>query len=59
MEAGDIMYDFYTAIFKKLYLHEPWQDVSFLNSTLQDALVARQAPDAEKYVLTHCGPVMP
>lgn len=58
MEAGDMMYDFYTALFEKvstivgtfaaqrflivlrfqLRLHEPWQDASFLNITLQESL---------------------
>ncbi|ELU14965.1 hypothetical protein CAPTEDRAFT_227879 [Capitella teleta] len=38
MEAGDMMYDFYTAIFEKMRLKESWSDVSFLNICLQGAL---------------------
>ncbi|KAB0392600.1 hypothetical protein E2I00_016531, partial [Balaenoptera physalus] len=38
MEGGDTMYDFYTSIFDKIREKETWQNVSFLNVQLQEAV---------------------
>ena len=35
----------------QLNAHEPWQDVSFLNSILQDALESQQQTDVDRYWL--------
>eukprot|EP00069_Balaena_mysticetus_P000885 bmy_14945T0 len=39
MEGGDTMYDFYTSIFDKIREKETWQNVSFLNVQLQEAIL--------------------
>ncbi|XP_074656293.1 gamma-tubulin complex component 5-like [Tubulanus polymorphus] len=41
MEAGDTMYDFYTALFDKLRHGEDCKDSPLLNGLLEDALYAR------------------
>ncbi|KAJ8253161.1 hypothetical protein GJAV_G00209790 [Gymnothorax javanicus] len=38
LEAGDTMYDFYTAIFDKVQEKQSWQQLSFLNVQLQEAV---------------------
>ncbi|XP_070534275.1 gamma-tubulin complex component 5-like [Ptychodera flava] len=48
MEAGDTMYDFYTEVFEKLRLQEHWQDVTYLNLALQEALQAHHAEDIDR-----------
>ncbi|KAM4796447.1 gamma-tubulin complex component 5 [Rhinophrynus dorsalis] len=46
LEAGDTMYDFYTPIFDKIREKEPWQNVSFLNVQLQEAVGQRYPEDS-------------
>ncbi|XP_033108184.1 gamma-tubulin complex component 5-like [Anneissia japonica] len=41
LEAGDTMYDFYSNLFDKLRFNEPWQDLTYLNLQLQEALQAK------------------
>ncbi|XP_064413641.1 gamma-tubulin complex component 5 [Latimeria chalumnae] len=48
LEAGDTMYDFYTAIFDKLKEKESWQQVSFLNVQLQEAVGQRYPEDSAR-----------
>ncbi|XP_053561438.1 gamma-tubulin complex component 5 [Bombina bombina] len=48
LEAGDTMYDFYTAIFDKIREKEPWQNVSFLNVQLQEAVGQRYPEDGSR-----------
>ncbi|XP_054998732.1 gamma-tubulin complex component 5 [Sorex araneus] len=47
MEGGDTMYDFYTSIFDKIR-EETWQNVSFLNAQLQDAVAQRYPEDSAR-----------
>ncbi|XP_034736673.1 gamma-tubulin complex component 5 isoform X2 [Etheostoma cragini] len=46
LEAGDSMYDFYTAIFDKVQEKESWQQPSFLNVQLQEAVGQRYPEDS-------------
>nr|XP_023656849.1 gamma-tubulin complex component 5 isoform X1 [Paramormyrops kingsleyae] len=46
LEAGDTMYDFYTAIFDKVLEKESWQQMSFLNVQLQEAVGQRCPEDS-------------
>ncbi|XP_043927998.1 gamma-tubulin complex component 5 [Protopterus annectens] len=48
LEAGDTMYDFYSAIFDKWKEKESWQNVSFLNVQLQDAAGQRYSEDSAR-----------
>ncbi|KAF8788563.1 Gamma-tubulin complex component 5-like protein [Argiope bruennichi] len=38
MEAGDLMYSFYSEIFQKIFYKEAWTDSSFLYSALKNAI---------------------
>lgn len=49
LEAGDTMYDFYTAIFDKMQEKESWQQLSFLNIQLQEAVGQRHPEDSSRY----------
>uniref|UniRef100_A0A8C6TFM1 Gamma-tubulin complex component n=1 Tax=Neogobius melanostomus TaxID=47308 RepID=A0A8C6TFM1_9GOBI len=48
LEAGDTMYDFYTAIFDKVQEKESWQQPSFLNVQLQEAVGQRYPEDSSR-----------
>lgn len=48
LEAGDTMYDFYTAIFDKVQEKESWQQLSFLNVQLQEAVGQRCPEDSSR-----------
>uniref|UniRef100_A0A6I8MYG6 Gamma-tubulin complex component n=2 Tax=Ornithorhynchus anatinus TaxID=9258 RepID=A0A6I8MYG6_ORNAN len=48
LEAGDTMYDFYTAIFEKIREQEPWRSGSFLNVRLQEAVGQRYPEDGAR-----------
>uniref|UniRef100_H3C6U4 Gamma-tubulin complex component n=1 Tax=Tetraodon nigroviridis TaxID=99883 RepID=H3C6U4_TETNG len=48
LEAGDTMYDFYTAIFDKVQEKESWQQPSFLNVQLQEAVGQRHPEDSSR-----------
>ncbi|XP_068449197.1 gamma-tubulin complex component 5 [Clinocottus analis] len=48
LEAGDTMYDFYTAIFDKVQEKESWQQLSFLNGQLQEAVGQRHPEDSSR-----------
>ncbi|XP_062413036.1 gamma-tubulin complex component 5 [Sardina pilchardus] len=48
LEAGDTMYDFYTAIFDKVLEKESWQQLSFLNAQLQEAVGQRHPEDSSR-----------
>ncbi|XP_078002437.1 gamma-tubulin complex component 5 isoform X2 [Phascolarctos cinereus] len=48
LEAGDTMYDFYTSIFDKIREKETWQNVSFLNVQLQEAVGQRYTEDSSR-----------
>ncbi|XP_037626983.1 gamma-tubulin complex component 5 isoform X1 [Sebastes umbrosus] len=48
LEAGDTMYDFYTAIFDKVQEKESWQQPSFLNAQLQEAVGQRHPEDSSR-----------
>lgn len=43
------MYDFYTAIFDKVQEKESWQQPSFLNVQLQEAVGQRNLEDSSRY----------
>ncbi|XP_037530296.1 gamma-tubulin complex component 5 [Nematolebias whitei] len=49
LEAGDTMYDFYTAIFDKVQEKEIWQQPSFLNVLLQEAVGHRHPEDSSRF----------
>ena len=49
LEAGDTMYDFYTAIFERVLEKESWQQLSFLNAQLQEAVGQRHPEDSSRY----------
>ncbi|MEQ2174103.1 Gamma-tubulin complex component 5 [Goodea atripinnis] len=51
-EAGDTMYDFYTAIFDKVQEKESWQQPSFLNVLLQEAVGQRYPEDSSRYCMS-------
>lgn len=51
LEAGDTMYDFYTAIFDKVQEKEIWQQPSFFNVQLQEAVGQRHPEDSSRYYL--------
>lgn len=51
LEAGDTMYDFYTAIFDKVQEKESWQQPSFLNVQLQEAVGQRYPEDSSRYCI--------
>lgn len=51
LEAGDTMYDFYTAIFDKMQEKESWQQLSFLNIQLQEAVGQRHPEDSSRYCI--------
>ncbi|KAM3843103.1 gamma-tubulin complex component 5 [Diretmus argenteus] len=48
LEAGDTMYDFYTSIFDKVLEKESWQQLSFLNVQLQEAVGQRCPEDSSR-----------
>ncbi|CAL8271614.1 unnamed protein product [Arctogadus glacialis] len=48
LEAGDTMYDFYTAIFERVLEKESWQQLSFLNAQLQEAVGQRHPEDSSR-----------
>ncbi|XP_006135890.2 gamma-tubulin complex component 5 isoform X1 [Pelodiscus sinensis] len=48
LEAGDTMYDFYTSIFDNIREKETWQNVSFLNVQLQEAVGQRYPEDSSR-----------
>ncbi|KAM6963168.1 gamma-tubulin complex component 5 isoform 2-T2 [Aplochiton taeniatus] len=48
LEAGDTMYDFYTAIFDKVLEKESWQQPSFLNGQLHEAVAQRSPEDSTR-----------
>nr|XP_033803552.1 gamma-tubulin complex component 5 isoform X2 [Geotrypetes seraphini] len=48
LEAGDTMYDFYTSIFDKIREKETWQNSSFLNVQLQEAVGQRYPEDSTR-----------
>ncbi|XP_035250665.1 gamma-tubulin complex component 5 [Anguilla anguilla] len=48
LEAGDTMYDFYTAIFDKVVEKQSWQQLSFLNLQLQEAVGQRHPEDSAR-----------
>ncbi|XP_061744723.1 gamma-tubulin complex component 5 [Nerophis ophidion] len=48
LEAGDTMYDFYTAIFDKVREKETWQQPAFLNAQLQEAVGQRCPEDSSR-----------
>lgn len=48
LEAGDTMYDFYTAIFNKVQNNENWQQPSFLDVQLQEAVGQRYPEDSSR-----------
>uniref|UniRef100_A0A8C4SPI6 Gamma-tubulin complex component n=1 Tax=Erpetoichthys calabaricus TaxID=27687 RepID=A0A8C4SPI6_ERPCA len=48
LEAGDTMYDFYTAIFDKVFEKESWQQLSFLSVQLQEAVGQRYPEDSTR-----------
>ncbi|XP_061680338.1 gamma-tubulin complex component 5 isoform X1 [Syngnathoides biaculeatus] len=48
LEAGDTMYDFYTAIFDKVREKESWQQPAFLNGQLQEAVRQRRPEDSSR-----------
>ncbi|XP_034036508.1 gamma-tubulin complex component 5 isoform X2 [Thalassophryne amazonica] len=48
LEAGDTMYDFYTAIFDKVQEKESWQQPAFLNVQLQEAVGQRYPEDSSR-----------
>ncbi|XP_029460411.1 gamma-tubulin complex component 5 isoform X2 [Rhinatrema bivittatum] len=52
LEAGDTMYDFYTPIFDKIREKETWQNVSFLNVQLQEAVGQRYPEDSTRLTVT-------
>ncbi|KAJ7388642.1 Gamma-tubulin complex component 5 [Desmophyllum pertusum] len=54
LEAGDAMHQFYVEIFNKARQHDAWQDISFLNSLIQEALQPR-FPDAVGSELSTAG----
>lgn len=54
LEAGDTMYDFYTAIFDKVQEKESWQQLSFLNVQLQEAVGQRYPEDSSRYCMYLC-----
>lgn len=63
LEAGDTMYDFYTAIFDKVQEKESWQQPSFLNVQLQEAVGQRHSEDGSRYYLftkshSRCGEIV-
>lgn len=43
------MYDFYTAIFDKVQEKQSWQQLSFLNVQLQEAVGQRHPEDSSRY----------
>lgn len=47
------MYDFYTAIFDKVREKENWQQPSFLNVQLQEAVGQRYPEDSSRYCQLH------
>ncbi|KAJ8399610.1 hypothetical protein AAFF_G00410210 [Aldrovandia affinis] len=51
LEAGDTMYDFYTAIFDKVVEKQSWQQLSFLNVQLQEAVGQRCPEDSIRYYI--------
>lgn len=54
LEAGDTMYDFYTAIFDKVLEKESWQQLAFLNVQLQEAVGQRHPEDSSRYCTWSC-----
>ncbi|XP_071955106.1 gamma-tubulin complex component 5-like [Antedon mediterranea] len=48
LEAGDTMYDFYSDCFDKLRFNEPWQDLTYLNLQLHEALQAKYPEETER-----------
>ncbi|XP_007954930.1 gamma-tubulin complex component 5 [Orycteropus afer afer] len=52
MEGGDTMYDFYTSIFDKIREKETWQNVSFLNAQLQEAVGQRYPEDCSRLAIS-------
>jgi len=52
LEAGDAMHQFYVEIFNKARQREVWQDISFLNSLIQEALQPRFPEAVERLVVS-------
>lgn len=52
LEAGDAMHQFYIEIFNKARRHDTWQDISFLNSLIQEALQPRFPQAIERLVVS-------
>ncbi|XP_038613132.1 gamma-tubulin complex component 5 [Tachyglossus aculeatus] len=48
IEAGDTMYDFYTAIFEKIREKESWRNAALLNVQLQEAVGQRYPEDSAR-----------
>nr|XP_058958465.1 gamma-tubulin complex component 5-like [Pocillopora verrucosa] len=51
LEAGDAMHQFYIEIFNKARHRVTWQDISFLNSLIQEALQPRFPDAVERLVV--------
>lgn len=52
LEAGDAMHQFYIEIFDKARHRVTWQDISFLNSLIQEALQPRFPDAVERLVVS-------
>ncbi|KAL9962926.1 hypothetical protein ACROYT_G032081 [Oculina patagonica] len=52
LEAGDAMHQFYVEIFNKARHRDVWQDISFLNSLIQEALHPRFPEAVERLVVS-------
>ncbi|CAH3020487.1 unnamed protein product [Porites evermanni] len=52
LEAGDAMHQFYVEIFNKARRLDPWQDISFLNSLMQEALQPRFPQVVDRLVVS-------
>eukprot|EP00057_Strongylocentrotus_purpuratus_P032104 XP_786630.3 PREDICTED: gamma-tubulin complex component 5 isoform X2 [Strongylocentrotus purpuratus] len=52
LEAGDVMYDFYSELFDKIRRHESWQDTLNLNYHLQETLSVRYPEEAARIMVS-------
>ncbi|XP_071495124.1 gamma-tubulin complex component 5-like [Diadema antillarum] len=52
LEAGDVMYDFYSVLFNKLRREESWMDALNLNYHLQETLSARYPDEAARIMIS-------
>ncbi|XP_041468475.1 gamma-tubulin complex component 5-like isoform X2 [Lytechinus variegatus] len=52
LEAGDVMYDFYSELFDKIRRHESWQDTLNLNYHLQETLSVRYPEEAARIIVS-------